>query len=332
MGKLRWGKNAEQLVEELVSGGMNMLRVRALGDNLVLLTPREGEKMENFIKVNNEWVDCIFESIKPWSVSSGPSHKSVWVRCYGLSLPLWNEECFTKLIGDLAPSAMLVGIDSFTESWENLEFARIQVRILKCESAKMAECVRINNQLCNILIEEEFPSWCGDSGKNVILSSVSSESVSSSETYIEETIFKGMSGEDENILGRGEEHLSKCEREGKKVMEEDDEQYPNETKLLYVGSPSKTRGCQWKGEKTLMEGERYGQKGCADVDLISFSDEDCGVVGYGKPIQAELEKLVIELEYGINSLATYGPTDLEKERSPSRRGLVRTLSPDRSGR
>jgi len=180
VGKLRGGKNVEQLVEELVTGGINMLRVRALGDNLVLLTPREGEKMENFIKVNSEWVDCVFESIKPWSLSSGPSHKSIWVRCYGLSLPLWNEECFTKLIGALAPSAMLIGIDSSTESWENLEFARLQVRILKCESARMEECVRINNQLCNILIEEESPGWYGGRGKNVISSSTSSENVSSS--------------------------------------------------------------------------------------------------------------------------------------------------------
>jgi len=116
VGKLRDDKNVDQLEEELVTRGMNMLRVRVLGDNLVMLTPREGEKMENIIKVNSEWVDSVFESIKPWSISSGPSHKSVWVRCYGLPLPFWNKDCFTKLIGALAPSAMLLDIDNSTES------------------------------------------------------------------------------------------------------------------------------------------------------------------------------------------------------------------------
>ena len=63
-----------------------------------------------------------------------------------------------------------------------------------------------------------------------------------------------------------------------------------------------------------MKGESHGQKGCADVDLISFSDEDCGVVGYDKPIQAELAKLVIELECGNCSLGTCGPTNLERKK------------------
>ena len=267
-----------------------------------------------FRKVNNEWVESTFESFKPWSASSGPSHKVVWVRCYGLPLPLWNEECFTKLIEALAPSAMLVGIDSYTKAWGNLEFARLQIRILKCERARMPECVRINNQLCNILIEEENPGWVGVSGRIVTPSSVSSESVSSSETYIEETIFSGMEGEDEYRLWRGEEHLLKCEREGKKVIEEDDEQYLNKSKRLFVGSPSNIRGCQWKGGKSLMKGESQSQKGCADADLISFSDEDCGVGGYGKPIQAELAKLVIELECGNCSPVISGPSNLGKKK------------------
>jgi len=86
VGKLRDVMDIDQLWEEVVKGGLNMVRLRALRDNLVLLTPREGENMENIIKRNSEWFDSVFESLKPWSVSSGPSHKSVWVRCYGLPL------------------------------------------------------------------------------------------------------------------------------------------------------------------------------------------------------------------------------------------------------
>jgi len=106
---------------------------------------------------------------------------------------------------------------------------------MKIESARMVKCVQINNQLCNILIKEEFPVWYGGRGKNNISSSISSESVSSSETYIEETVFMVMNGEEENRLWRGEEYHSKREEEGEEIVEED-EQYPHETNLLYVGS------------------------------------------------------------------------------------------------
>jgi len=48
--------------------------------------------------------------------------------------------------------------------------------------------------------------------------------------------------------------------------------------------------------------------------LISFSNDDCGVVGCGKPIQAELAKLVIELECGNNLPVTCGTTGLERKK------------------
>jgi len=36
-----------------------------MGDNLVLLTPKEGERMEDLIKLNKEWFDNVFEVIEP---------------------------------------------------------------------------------------------------------------------------------------------------------------------------------------------------------------------------------------------------------------------------
>ena len=54
-----------------------MVRVRSMGDNLVLLTPREGENMEELIKLNIEWFDSIFVSIEPWTTTRVASHKEV---------------------------------------------------------------------------------------------------------------------------------------------------------------------------------------------------------------------------------------------------------------
>lgn len=73
----------DQVGEEFVKGGLNMLRVRYLGDNLALLTPKEGEDMEALLSYNKEWFNRVFNSIKPWTLTFVTDHKCVWVTCYG---------------------------------------------------------------------------------------------------------------------------------------------------------------------------------------------------------------------------------------------------------
>jgi len=46
--------------EEFVKGGMNIVKVRYMGDNLVLLTPIGEESMEEIIRLNKEWFESIF--------------------------------------------------------------------------------------------------------------------------------------------------------------------------------------------------------------------------------------------------------------------------------
>jgi len=116
------GMDFDMLGEELVKGGMLMIRARFLGDNLVMITPREGEVMEVIMKNNKEWFDVVFTDVKPWSLDSGASHKSVWVKCYGVPLPFWNKDCFSKVVGEISKAAKLVSIDNFTLTWEVQEY------------------------------------------------------------------------------------------------------------------------------------------------------------------------------------------------------------------
>jgi len=51
--------------------------------------------------------------------------------------------------------ASLVDIDKATESLDNLEYARLQVRLLKSCSARLAKGMKINDHVYNICIEEE---------------------------------------------------------------------------------------------------------------------------------------------------------------------------------
>jgi len=122
------GISFDTLSEEFVKGGMSRIKLRFMGDNLVLLTPKDGDRMDNIIKLNNEWFVSLFYSIEPWSESYEAGHKIVWVRCYGIPLTLWNKHCFSKVVGEVAS---LVKIDESTRLWENLKYARLQVRLLK---------------------------------------------------------------------------------------------------------------------------------------------------------------------------------------------------------
>ena len=82
-----------------MKGGMDMVKLRYMGDRLAMLTPREGESMEALIQLNKDRFENVFDYIEPWSENHVAGHKMVWVTCYGLHFSLWNEDCFDKVVG-----------------------------------------------------------------------------------------------------------------------------------------------------------------------------------------------------------------------------------------
>ena len=108
IGQFREEMDFEQLSDLFVKGGMSMVRIRYMGDNLVLLTSREGVNMEELVNLNKEWFKSVFLNIEPWTAEHVASHKVVWVRCYGLPLTFWNKDCFAKVVGEVAT---LVSLD-----------------------------------------------------------------------------------------------------------------------------------------------------------------------------------------------------------------------------
>ena len=299
VGKLSDGFDEEYLGDELVKGGLNMIRVRKLGDRLHLITPREGENMDNIIKDHKEWFDEVFVSIEPWSVLSASNHRVVWVRCYGVPLSYWSRDCFEKVLGVMATSAVLVSIDKNTLSWEVVEYARLQVRILNLDSTKMARSVWINNICYSVLMEEENQVQYSDGCKVHGALDESSDSVSSSETYVEETELSVKNGEEVDRCWGGGKCRSKEEERGGEVRGED-EQYIQKSKVLYMGSPSKRVESQGKGDKGItFEGRRqqYGHEG---TDFTLISDQICGAAHSSWPTHHEVAKMVVEVECKIN--------------------------------
>ena len=189
------GFTFDSICEEFIKGGMSRIKLRYMGNNLVLFTPKNGERMEEVIMLNKEWFVSIFEDIEPWSDTYEAGHKIVWTRCHGLPVSFWNKDCFSKVVGEVAS---LVDIDESTLSWENLEYARLQVRLLKSCKAEMSNGFKINGHVYNISLVEELPSQ----GRGECLCPeyhfTSSDSISSSETLVEETFVSGMSCDDED--------------------------------------------------------------------------------------------------------------------------------------
>lgn len=63
VGHLLIGITFIKLCEERIKGGMTMVKVRYMGGNAVLLTPRDGEQMEEIIKGNKEWLTVLWRSL-----------------------------------------------------------------------------------------------------------------------------------------------------------------------------------------------------------------------------------------------------------------------------
>jgi len=133
--------------------GLQFISVRYLGDNLVLLTGEDDTDMKKVIEENSEWLSMVFTSLQPWTEDIGPRHKIVWVRCRGIPLYLWNEECFRILTASVGT---LIDIDKNTMTWERLEYARLKVRLPIGSDTKMYKKMTINGNLYNVHLEEEI--------------------------------------------------------------------------------------------------------------------------------------------------------------------------------
>jgi len=81
--------------------------------------------------------------------------------------------------------ATLVSIDEVTVLWDNLEYARKQVRLQNSCSASLSKNMRINGKVYSVHIVEEINSQGGDLCKCKCIRYASSDSVSSRDFVVE---------------------------------------------------------------------------------------------------------------------------------------------------
>jgi len=140
------------LNESFILGGLSYIKVKFMGGFHVLLMGENETKVKEAIEENKEWFEDLFDTIIPWEDQFVVMDKLVWVRCRGLSLKLWNTECFKHIVALLGT---LVEVDEATMTLDELEYARFKVRVLVSCEAKITSYMRINEVLYQISVEEE---------------------------------------------------------------------------------------------------------------------------------------------------------------------------------
>ena len=141
-----------KVLEEVIQNGLGRLNAKYLGENAILIQGIEGAEIGNLIGENKEWWEANFDFVTPWNSSKTIQNKLVWVRCRGLPLNLWSQQCFGKIV---APVGTLVSIDEKTLTWECLEFARLNVKVPIGTKIWVQKSMRINGRIYNVVLEEE---------------------------------------------------------------------------------------------------------------------------------------------------------------------------------
>jgi len=204
------------------------------------------------------------------------------------------------VVGEISTATKLVSIDNYT-FWEVLEYARLKVRVQNFGSVRMARRVRINKHVCSIFIEEEAIGCEGQGCNDNLYVDDSTDSVSSLETYVEDTDFSEKNGEEKGRCRVWDECWPDGGEGGRKDGG-DGEQYMPKSNIRFEGSTSKSKGCQAKGDSSFTNVERLGQK--ANV-CVSLPAPDCDRARYSNPNLADLAKVVVDIECLSNQKVIY---------------------------
>jgi len=160
VGKLSDVGMVQVVKESFIMEGVDFIRVRYLGGQYVLLTGESDGMIQKTLKNNKEMMAALYESIVPWEESFAVDEKVVWVRCRALPLSMWNRGCFERVAAQVGS---LVEVDGATLEFEDLEFVRLRVRAPVGPAIHMVTEMKINDILCQVVLEEEILSLntCG---------------------------------------------------------------------------------------------------------------------------------------------------------------------------
>ncbi|XP_020228107.1 uncharacterized protein LOC109809260 [Cajanus cajan] len=131
------------------------LKLKYWVDDMVLISGLEEETMKERISDKSDVLNVIFNKVVKWSQSVSTGNRMVWVRCYGVPLQLWNEECLGQVVGELGT---VVGIHRDTLELNEVNSARVLIRTGSARFINSHKLVKINGERRQIRLVEEVVS------------------------------------------------------------------------------------------------------------------------------------------------------------------------------
>lgn len=156
VGELRNIELVNSIQECFILEGIQSVRVRYMGDKLVLLTGEEGANVNEIWSQAETWLNETFEAIYPWSPNLTPEQRIIWLRCEGIPLHLWKVQFFQDLIKEVGE---VIAVAGETSEFSRLDAARICVRTLVMEPIFVHYKMQIKDRVYNIRIMEELACY-----------------------------------------------------------------------------------------------------------------------------------------------------------------------------
>ncbi|XP_057419154.1 uncharacterized protein LOC130713399 [Lotus japonicus] len=177
IGRLKRVDLLNSIPELFILEGINCVRVKYMGDNLVLITGVEGSKIKEIWKQADGWLNDMFEEMYPWSPNLTPEQRIIWLRCEGIPLHLWKVKFFQELVNEVGE---IVAVDGDTINFEKVDAARLCIRTPSMEPIFLHYKVKIKENVFNVRLVEEFPTYgsCDGCKKDQSCSSEDNESSS----------------------------------------------------------------------------------------------------------------------------------------------------------
>ena len=72
--------------------GFSTIRVKSMGDNVVLLSREEKDNLKEIINENKDQLDQWFDSFSQWELNLVATSMLVWIILINIPLNYWNEE------------------------------------------------------------------------------------------------------------------------------------------------------------------------------------------------------------------------------------------------
>ncbi|KAK7256698.1 hypothetical protein RIF29_30155 [Crotalaria pallida] len=164
IGELLGLEEADGIHSKIFEAGFSNMNVMKMGGKFMLLGPKDGCEITTYLKEDAKWFSGYFSNIQPWSSKVKVRERLCWLRCYGVPVVAWSEQCF-KTIAERV--GKYVGLDTETQSCSRFDMGRILISTEKKAFITADLHVKIHGTLHEVHVMEEVYCYCDNASCSI---------------------------------------------------------------------------------------------------------------------------------------------------------------------